>query len=350
MPYNDSDEYLVHQAVTTLDEVTSPDRHWTDRFFFSCHAPDGTGLFVTGFGVFPNRREAVGYARVGLADGRHWDLLASRPLEDRADTSVGPLAWRVEEPRRRWRLTLGPNPSALEWDLTFTARTPIWEHRPVRWEKDGRLIVHQQHIQQGAGYEGWIHCGDERIEVDGFPGGRDRTWGIRDRLSVDMWLWHAIQFDDHMLAAWSLERQDGTVIYADGGLVHTDGSVSDRIVAIDHELVFDDAVKRPVGGEVRFTDTAGSERKAQLSFDHPQACVYHGPMLKPSTDDFQWQTWSGTDSAVLAQVQANSYTSDHLMRYEMEGQSGFGVLEVHSAGDGYHGFPYWSEGVRHAGR
>lgn len=39
------------------------DPHWTDRFYFNCHARDGRALLTCGYGVFPNQQQANGYAK-----------------------------------------------------------------------------------------------------------------------------------------------------------------------------------------------------------------------------------------------------------------------------------------------
>ena len=48
MAYGDWDDFLIHQSPTTLDHVQDSDPHWTDRFYFNCHARDGSVLLTTG--------------------------------------------------------------------------------------------------------------------------------------------------------------------------------------------------------------------------------------------------------------------------------------------------------------
>ena len=45
------------------------------------------------------------------------------------------------------------------------------------------------HIKQPGRYTGWIEVDGERFEVDGWTGGRDRTFGVRVGQEIDFWLW-----------------------------------------------------------------------------------------------------------------------------------------------------------------
>ncbi len=348
MAYGDWDDYLIHQAPTTLDHVQDSDPHWTDRFYFNCHSSDGRALLTCGYGVFPNQQQAHGYAKLALADGRHWDVAALRNCAgDRFKTAVGAMEWRVLEPRRRWRMSLGPNPSGLEWDIEYVARAPLWEFTPIFGRKRGRVIVHQQHIQQSGRYKGWVRFDGESMSVDGFYGSRDRTWGIRNHPAIDMWIWYSAQFDDRAIASWVWERKDGTVMYVDGGFCHEDGSLSRRFVRMSHDIEFDLGLKRALRGEIVFVDEDGRRYTIKAVAEHPNVNVYYGAMLEPSNQPVQGQRWNEQDRALLGRVEAASVASDQLMRYELDGTVGYGILELYVAGDGYDRYrsnwPPWIE-------
>ena len=115
------------------------------------HSPDHTLLVTTGYGNNPNTRSAHGYAKVALADGRHWDLDSVRPCTtDRGDLYAGPMRWTCVEPLQRWKLELGPNASGIEWELHYESRAPMWELLPITIRKAGRTIVDMTHIKQPA--------------------------------------------------------------------------------------------------------------------------------------------------------------------------------------------------------
>ena len=87
MVYSAADESFTHQLPTTFDQVHDPDPTWSDRCYFFAASPDGTLLLASGYGNNPNTGTGLGYVKVSLADGRHWDLLSGRPVtgDDRGD-------------------------------------------------------------------------------------------------------------------------------------------------------------------------------------------------------------------------------------------------------------------------
>ena len=73
---------------------------------------EGSLLVTTGYGNNPNTQSAVGYVKVALADGRHWDVDAGRRcVDDRGELCAGPMRWTCVEPLERWTIELGPNDS-----------------------------------------------------------------------------------------------------------------------------------------------------------------------------------------------------------------------------------------------
>ena len=177
MPCATWDQYFVHQLPRTFDQVNDSERSWSDRCYFNAVTPDGTLMLVTGFGNHPNTQHAHGYAKLSLADGRHWDLDAVRRSTDRAELYAGPMRWTCVEPLKHWQLELGSNDSGIEWDLHYRARA-LWELLPITIRKRGRVLADMQHIKQPGDYTGWIRIDGAEIAVDGLIGGRDRN--VRD--------------------------------------------------------------------------------------------------------------------------------------------------------------------------
>jgi hypothetical protein len=100
MGYSAADESFTHQLPRPFDEVHHPDSTWSDRCYFFAASSDGTLLLASGYGNNPNTKSGLGYVKVTMADGRHYDLLAGRPVEggERADVSAGPMRWTCVEP------------------------------------------------------------------------------------------------------------------------------------------------------------------------------------------------------------------------------------------------------------
>lgn len=94
MGYSAADESFTHQLPTTFDQVHDADPTWSDRCYFFAAAPDGTMLLASGYGNNPNTASGLGYVKVSLADGRHWDLLSGRPVtgDDRVSCAPGRCA------------------------------------------------------------------------------------------------------------------------------------------------------------------------------------------------------------------------------------------------------------------
>jgi hypothetical protein len=344
MGYAAEDERFTHQLPRPFDQVHHPDGSWSDRCYFFAHSPDGDLLVTNGYGNNPNQRGAVGYGKVARADGRHWDLLAGRRVtgDDRGELYAGPMRWTCVEPLKRWRLQVGPNPSGIEWDLEYTPRAPMWELLPMHVELDGRVIVDMFHMKETGLVSGWVQVDGERIELDRFPGGRDRTFGVRVADEIDFWLWLDAGFDDRAIEAWIIQAGDGTVRYVDGGITHTDGTHSKRFVAIDHDVSFDGDRKRPASAALVFTDEDGETYRVAASSPHPHVNAYYGQPL-PSLaieslgggEYFGWFVWDSAAHDELVALEAGSMSIDQLMRFELDGMTGHGIFEILSGGAGF---------------
>ncbi len=344
MPYGPWDEYFIHQLPRTLDHVSDTERSWSDRCYFNVHAPDGSLLITTGYGNNPNTQSAHGYFKLALADGRHWDLdVFRRSTTDRGALHAGPIRWTCVEPLERWKLEVGPNPAGIEAELNYESRAPLWELLPITIRKRGRTIVDMTHIKQPARYSGWVKIDGERIPIDGFHGGRDRTFGIRVADQVDFWLWFEAGFADRAIEAWVWESADGTVQYVDGGITHEDGTLSERFVSFRHDITFDGSLKRPLSADVIFTDTGGHEYRVSAHSDHPHCGVYYGPgpARRQRTGPLSYYIWDSTSATGLEEIERSAVSLDQLMRFEMDGMTGHGIFELLVQGERYPRYPNW---------
>ena len=350
MGYSAADESFTHQWPRPFGEVHSGDGSWSDRCYFFAHSPDGTQFVTNGWGNNPNQRSGGGYGKVAFADGRHWDLTVGRPVSggDRPDLMAGPMRWTCVEPLKRWTLEVGPNPSGVEWEMHYTPRAPMWELLPMHVGVDGQVIVDMYHIKQSGQWTGWFQVGDQRISIDGWQGGRDRTFGVRVADQIDFWLWLDIGFEDRAIQAWVIEAHDGTVQYVDGGITHVDGTLSKRFVNIDHEIEFDGDRKRPSRAALVFTDEDGATYRVTAVSEHLAASVYYGKPLRgfgyEDYGDGEYLLhfpWNANDADQLAQLEAQSVALDQLMRFDHDGMAGHGVFEILTGGKGPARYPNW---------
>lgn len=352
MGYSAADESFTHQLPMTFDQVHSLDPTWSDRCYFFAASPDGKLLLASGYGNNPNTGTGLGYAKVSLADGRHWDLLAGRPVtgDDRGAVGAGPLKWTCVEPLKKWRLDVEPNGSGIEWELYYEPTAPMWELLPMKvHDESGRLIVDMYHMKEPGRWSGWVQIDGERISVDGFHGGRDRTFGVRVADKIDFWLWLDAGFEDHAIEAWVIESSDGTVQYVDGGITRNDGTLSSRFVKIEHEIEFDGDRKRPANAALVFTDEDGKTYRVDAAATHQAVDAYYGlPMAHCQYEDlgggayFIHFLWDSTDPAQLAETEGKSMAVDQLMRFSYEGHEGQGIFELLLGGQGYQRYPNWT--------
>jgi hypothetical protein len=124
-------------------------------------------------------------------------------------------------------------------------------------------------------------------------------------------------------------------MYVDGGFCHEDGTISRRFVGMSHSVEFDGDLKRPRGGEIVFTDEDGVRYRVKATAEHPDVNVYYGAMLEPGPRPVQGQRWNERDRDILRRVEGTALASDQLVRYELDGMVGYGILELYVAGDGY---------------
>src|ERR1700742_2273551 len=339
--YSAADELFTHQLPTTFDQVHSPDPTWSDRCYFFAASPDGTLLLASGYGNNPNTDTAMGYVKVTRADGRHWDLLSGKRLSgtDRGDLSAGPMRWTCVEPLKKWRVDVEPNDSGIEWELYYEPTAPMWELLPMKvHDNDGQMLADMYHMKEPGRWSGWVQIDGERISVDGFHGGRDRTFGVRVSDKIDFWLWLDAGFEDRAIEAWIIESSDGTVNYVDGGITNTDGSLSKRFVKIEHDVEFDGDTKRPARALLVFTDEDGKTYRVTADTPHQNVNAYYGlPMAHCRYEDlgggeyFIHFQWDSNDSAQLDETEGKSMALDQLMHFELL-----------MGGQGYARYPNWA--------
>ena len=161
MPYSAQDEQFIHQLPRPFDQVDDTDPSWSDRCYFNLHSPDDELLVVDGLRATTRTRSGpVGYGKVALADGRHWDLDVFRPCtDDRDDVSAGPARWTLHRAAR----AMGCSSSArtapgIEWQLQYESVAPLWELLPITIRKSGADARRHDPHQAAGPYTGWVEA------------------------------------------------------------------------------------------------------------------------------------------------------------------------------------------------
>jgi hypothetical protein len=200
------DDYPIHQTPEPI-AYAGTDRNFYDRYFFNAYAQDGSAFVTVAFGVYPALNIADAHIAI-VKDGKERCLHASRVLGmERMDIRVGPIAIDVVEPLKVLRVTVA-GAEGIAGEITFEGRSfPIEEPRFVR-RNGPRVFMDYTRLTQNVRASGWLEVDGERIEVVGWVGTRDRSWGIRPVGAPDpqpvpgaglpqfFWQWSPINFQD----------------------------------------------------------------------------------------------------------------------------------------------------------
>ncbi|WP_296595016.1 hypothetical protein [Phenylobacterium sp.] len=239
------DEYPIHQTPEPIAYAGS-DRNFYDRYFFNSYAPDGSAFVAVAYGVYPALNVADAHVAI-VKDGKETCIHASRVLGmERMDLRVGPISIDVIEPLRILKVTLAGT-EGVAGEITFEGRAfPIEEPRFVK-RNGPRLFMDYTRLTQNVRASGWLQVDGQRIEVSGWVGTRDRSWGIRPVGAADpqplpgagfpqfFWQWSPLNFEDRSVYFHINADQDGkpwntrAVILEDGagpeGGFHTEAAV-----------------------------------------------------------------------------------------------------------------------------
>lgn len=172
------DEFPRHQAGGTFDVVVDGSPHWSDGYYFTTGSPDGDIAWFTGFRLHPNNDVLDAFTCITF-DGRQHNMRWSRRLRPRIDDlDCGPFAVEIIEGLRTLRVTCGPNEYGIECDLWWDGVCPPYNEERVISIVNGRLHSDRSNYDQSCRVSGWIAFDGRRVEVDGWTGVRDHSWGI----------------------------------------------------------------------------------------------------------------------------------------------------------------------------
>ncbi|MBU1377387.1 MAG: hypothetical protein KKE02_01940 [Alphaproteobacteria bacterium] len=245
------DDYPIHQTPEPIAYAGS-DRNFYDRYFFNAYSPDGSAFVAIAYGVYPALNVADAHIAI-VKDGKEYCLHASRVLGlERMDLHVGPISIDILEPLQKLKVTV-TKAEGIAGEITFEGRAfPIEEPRFVK-RNGPRLFMDYTRLTQNVRASGWLEVDGERIEVSGWVGTRDRSWGIRPVGAPDtqptpgagitgfFWQWSPLNFADRSVYFHINADPDGkpwntrAVILEDGapqgGGYHTDtATMETRII------------------------------------------------------------------------------------------------------------------------
>ncbi|HEX7166890.1 MAG TPA: hypothetical protein VF230_07905 [Acidimicrobiales bacterium] len=182
------------------------DTAWSESYYFNCYDPDADVGFFTRIGVRPNEGTidvglSVWMPGGGLAAVRH--VREQREMVERR-LEVGPVAYELVEPMKRWRLTADADSAAgrVAMDVTFDALMPAIGADGQGREGAGasaetRQAVGKGHLEQAGRWSGWIETNGQRSVLGAEArGNRDKSWGPRRWGGPKMWRWFSVNIGD----------------------------------------------------------------------------------------------------------------------------------------------------------
>ena len=125
--------------------------------------------------------------------------------------------------------------------------------------------------------------------------------------------------------------------------------MSKRFVKIEHDVEFDGDRKRPARAVLVFTDEDGKTYRVTADVPHQDVNAYYGLLMAHCQYEdlgggayFIHFLWDSTNPEQLAETESKSMALDQLMRFNLDGDIGWGIFELLLGGQGYRRYPNWA--------
>lgn len=349
------DDYPIHQTLEPIAHPASSDRNVYDRYWFNGYANDGEFYFGVAMGLYANR----GILDCGFSivrEGEQHSFHGSRraPAEP-SDTTVGPFSIEVIEPMRRVRVTLEPNETGIECDLTFTARTACVEEGRQTRRQGTRIFFDVTRFAQFGRWQGEIKYDGKTVPIDASRvyGTKDRSWGVRPigepetggapakSLPQFFFLWAPIQWKGRCTHFGVLEDEHGHPWHQDGAIVPVYDSLEaipdgedpgiERMASVSHRITHEPGTRRARSIELTLVERSGTRHEISLEsilcfqmkgigYTHPE--WGHGRWKGELA--IGGESWKSADLNPLA---LDNLHTQQVVRARMDGEEGIGVVE-----------------------
>lgn len=287
------DEFPFHQHPLPFGVPATTDPKFNDGYFFAFYAADWYVVAV--LRLHPNVNVIDAGVSIAHAD-RQRAVRFSRALRPRQEELfVGPLRLEIVEPMRTVRLTLDDSPLGATFDVVLeTQAPPVVENRYQHY-KYGALVNDTLRYTQVVKASGRAQVDGQELDLDGWYGLRDHSWGVRTSLGVPVRIggtertgeesddrairfWVPFQVDDASDGAHcgffnTHEDADGRVLDFEGRLDFADGR-SVGLVSLEHDLSYEPGTPRPTGGSIVLVDEEGEKHRYSMSASGTPADVH----------------------------------------------------------------------------
>ena len=342
-----ADDFPIHQTPEPI-AYAGTDRNFYDRYFFNGYAADGSTFFAVALGVYPALNVMDGAFCI-VADGVQHNLRASRVLGmERMDTRIGPLAVEVVEPLRTLRVTVAKNEHGIAADVLFRSRAAAIEEPRFTYRIGPRTIMDYTRLTQNGTYDGWIEVNGRRVDVSGFLGTRDRSWGVRPVGAQDSqpvapprapqfyWLWAPMNFEDRITLYHNNADGEGKPWNTHAVMAPTGEAAALHMASCSSEVAFKTGTRHAKAASIAMRDGEGAEYRIELK---PQWNFYMSGLGYTHPEwghgRFRGELAVGYDAFETAQVSENDFPFLHVQAFSravLTGpngleRSGYGVLE-----------------------
>lgn len=258
-----ADDYPIHQFSLPVATPATSDRNFYDRYYFNGYSRDGKAYFALTLGVYP-ALNLIDAAFMVQRDGRQRSIFASRHLNcERLDSRVAPIEVKVLEPLHKLMARVEKNEHGIAAELVATGRTPLFDEGRMTQAFGPRILMDSTRATQNVDWQGWIELDGERIDVQGWIGTRDRSWGIRPLGARDPqpsapmaepqlhWLWGPLHFDDYCLHFHNMDDAQGESWHRACALAPVGGGEALKIRDVDILLAYRSGTRLIAKGELR---------------------------------------------------------------------------------------------------
>lgn len=320
-------EQPFHDELVQPDATGLPDRFF-DRFMFNLHPADASRpSVIMGCGLYPPRNVIDGFVVVST-QAEQRNARFSTELSATNGRSVGPLSFETVTPNEKWRLRLGPNPTGLELDVTWRARTPHW-WAPMTVTTTTGETTSFEHLVQSGRYAGTLTLDGQAGTVDGWWGQRDRSRGVRTMAGGQgIHIWFQAQFPDRTVNVTTVDDRQGGRIMLEGAVMHEDGTI-DAVTDFRHDLQVTEGLDI-ASGTVLVATESGRHYRIGCDLGAGGGLMagggYGGHHGKLRGRDHLESDVYPLDGSVTPRSLDSSLT-DRLTRFDWDGTAGSGIFE-----------------------
>ena len=205
--------------------------NWNESFYFNLYDKKEDICAFMRIGLKPNIKEKSMLCFFMMPDGSSVGTRSEEEFKD-SSLSVDGLSFKRIQPEKEWRLeykgrlkrTLGDETHRedVSFNLGYQSICRTFDYREC-WPANRELESIEaagEHTEQFGKILGTARIGNTDYSLEGL-GERDHSWGVRDWIAPNMWIWLSCQFSGKL--AFNVTKLILGKEVVDAGYVHIDG-------------------------------------------------------------------------------------------------------------------------------